>query len=161
LGQHRLGGGEVPFGQAELVAHHLDDAPASGVHHPARDVLAPQAPRLEEALHRRPDLPAHERSQLAVEDDLQPRVAEPETHEVGGAGEEEALGAHQPVQETLTTRSTSAGRSSARSSARRAVSAPAARAMSMYRSFCRSKSRGAKTSSIGTTLARRSTPAVS
>jgi len=66
-----------------------------------------------------------------------------------------------PVQETLTTKSTSEGRSPAPSRARRARSIPTLRAISRYRLFCVSKSPGKKTASIGTTLARVRTPAVS
>ena len=69
-------------------------------------------------------------------------------------------GIMKPVQETLTTRSISPGSSPAEASARRARSTAMVRAWCAKRSFCVSKSPGKKTSSIGTTLARVSTPAV-
>ena len=96
LGEHRLRGREVLRRQAEPLAHHLDDAPAAGVQDPLRDVVAPQPARLQERLHGRGHFPAHERGELAVEDDLQARVAEAEAHEVGRAGEEHALGGGEP-----------------------------------------------------------------
>ena len=66
-----------------------------------------------------------------------------------------------PVHDTLTTRLISEGSSPEAASARRDTSAPAAQAILRYFWFWVSKSRGWKTSSIGTTLARVSTPAVS
>ena len=68
-------------------------------------------------------------------------------------------GIMKPVQETLTTRSISPGPREDASRARRATSAPARQATSRYFRFWVSKSAGWKTSSIGTTLARNSTPA--
>ena len=66
-----------------------------------------------------------------------------------------------PVQETLTRKSTSDGPSEAAARVRRARPMPISRAHSRYRPFCVSKSRGWKTSAMGTTLARVFTPAES
>src|SRR6185503_14947786 len=91
LAQDPLRGGEVLRGQPQLLAHHLDDAAAAGVEDPARDRRALQAARGQEPGHHLAHVLAHERGQLAVQDDLQPLVAQVEAHEFRRAREEHAL----------------------------------------------------------------------